>query len=357
MDKFANKLAVDFATNQRIALLIGLIDEFKGKWNFAEKREPRYLKELREIAAIESAGASTRLEGATLTNREVQQIVNEKEIPEGSPQNQQRLFGYYEALLSICSDYSKIKLSETSLKQLHQLLLKHSAKDERHRGGYKYLPNNVVLKYSPDEPQTVFSATEPASVEGEMRKLIEWANFRLAEKDMHPLIVFALFVFEFIAINPFHDGNGLLSRLLTTLFLLQQGYEFLQYISFENHIEHRKKEYYEALMCGLKNRNTDEECIDKWLIFFLDSLKLLTEKLEQKHKVFKSKGGYLNKRQKQIRDFIVQNQPLKVGDLSDQFPKISIATLKKDLQYLRNEQILLMIGKGKGCVYILKEFD
>lgn len=130
---------------------------------------------------------------------------------------------------------------------------------------------------------------------------------------------------------------------------------FIQYISFENHIEKNKKTYYEALMNGQKNRGTEQERIDSWLIFFLESLKTLTEKLEQKYDVFKSKGGYLNDRQRMIKDFITENQPLKVSDLANQFPEIGLSTLKKDLQYLRNEQVLKMLGKGKGTVYLLNE--
>ena len=175
----------------------------------------------------------------------------------------------------------------------------------------------------------------------------------MEQKTIHQLIVVGSFIYDFLSIHPFQDGNGRLSRLLTTLCLLQNDYSFIQYISFENHIEQNKKAYYEALMNGQKNRGTDNERIDLWLIFFLESLKTLTEKLEQKYDVFKSKGGYLNDRQKQIKDFISSNQPIKVSDLAKQFPEIGLSTLKKDLQYLRDEQVLTMIGKGKGSVYIL----
>jgi Fic family protein len=143
--------------------------------------------------------------------------------------------------------------------------------------------------------------------------------------------------------------------LLTTLCLLQHDYSFIQYISFENHIEQNKKAYYEALMNGQKNRGTDIERIELWLIFFLESLKTLTQKLEQKYDVFKSKGVYLNERQKHIKDFIANNQPFKISDLAKQFSHITLSTLKKDLQYLRDEQVLIMIGKGKGSMYVLSE--
>lgn len=357
MDKFTQKLNFDFATNQRILQLIGYIDGFKGKWNIVENKENRYLKELRKIATIESIGSSTRIEGATLTDKEVQELLNDIKITKLKSRDEQEVIGYYEVLELIYDNYADIRLSESYIKQLHQILLKYSNKDERHRGTYKFLSNRVVATYPTGEQRTIFATTEPALVVGKMQELVEWTNEQLEQKSIHQLIVVGSFIYDFLSIHPFQDGNGRLSRLLTTLCLLQNDYAFIQYISFENHIEQHKKTYYEALMNGQKNRGTDNERIDLWLIFFLESLKTLTEKLEQKYDVFKSKGGYLNDRQKLIKNFIKDNQPIKISDLAKQFPEIGLSTLKKDLQYLRDEQVLTMIGKGKGTVYVLNETE
>lgn len=357
MDKFIQKLNFDFATNQRILQLISYIDGFKSKWNIVENKENRYLKELRKIATIESIGSSTRIEGATLTDKEVQELLNDIKITKLKSRDEQEVIGYYEVLELIYDNYADIRLSESYIKQLHQMLLKYSNKDERHRGTYKFLSNKVVATYPTGEQRTIFATTEPALVAGEMQELVEWTNEQLEQKSIHQLIIVGSFIYDFLSIHPFQDGNGRLSRLLTTLCLLQNDYAFIQYISFENHIEQQKKAYYEALMDGQKNRGTDNERIDLWLIFFLESLKTLTEKLEQKYDVFKSKGGYLNDRQKLIKDFIKDNQPIKISDLAKQFPEIGLSTLKKDLQYLRDEQVLTMIGKGKGTVYILNETE
>lgn len=355
MDKFTRKLNFDFTSNQRILQLIAQIDGFKGKWNITEKLENRYLKELRQIATIESIGSSTRIEGATLTDEEIVELLKDIKITKLETSEKQEVIGYYDVLELIYSSYTDIKISENYIKQLHKILLKHSKKDERHRGSYKFLSNKVVANYPTGEQKVIFATTEPAMVEKEMHELIEWTNSQLEKKDIHTLIVIGSFIYGFLSIHPFQDGNGRLSRLLTTLCLLQNDYSFIQYISFENHIEQHKKSYYEALMSGQKNRGTEKERIDHWLIFFLESLKTLTQKLEQKYDVFKSKGGYMNDRQKLIIDFINDNQPIKVGDLGRQFPEINLNTLKKDLQYLRKEQLLTMIGKGKGSMYILSE--
>jgi Fic family protein len=355
MDKYIQKLNFDFLTNQRIMQLIAAIDEYRGKWNVVEKRENRYLKELRKIATIESIGSSTRIEGATMTDEEIKQLLKDVKITKFKTRDEQEVIGYYEVLELIFDNFSEIRLSESYIKQLHQLLLKHSNKDERHRGGYKNLPNKVVATYPTGEQKTIFATTEPALVEGEMFELIEWTNLQWNEKTIHPLIVLAVFVYEFLSIHPFQDGNGRLSRLLTTLFLLKEGYEVMQYISFENHIERHKKAYYDTLMTAQRKRIKQKDIIDKWLIFFLESVKTLTEKLDKKYDVFKQKGGYLNERQKMMKEFIVEQKIVKISDLSIAFPDISPNTLKKDLQYLRAEQIITTVGQGKGMVYVIKQ--
>jgi Fic family protein len=354
MDTYNRKLNFDFLANQRITQLIATIDEYRGRWNMLEKSENRYLKELRRIATIESIGSSTRIEGATMTDEDVRQLLKEVKVDKFKTRDEQEVMGYYDVLELIYDNAGEIPLSESYIKQLHQLLLKYSDKDERHRGGYKHLSNTVVATYPDGQQKTIFNTTDPALVEGEMYALIEWTNSQWQEKTIHPVIVLAVFVYEFLSIHPFQDGNGRLSRLLTTLFLLRQGYEFIQYISFENHIEKNKKAYYEALMTAQRKRSAHEDVLDKWLIFFLESIKELTVKLDEKYILFKQKGGYLNNRQKLIKEYIEENQPAKVSDLAAALRDIPLATLKKDLLYLRDEQIVDMVGKGKGSVYIMK---
>ncbi len=188
-----------------------------------------------------------------------------------------------------------------------------------------------------------------------MNELIDWTNNNLTTNSLHPLIVTGFFIYEFLFIHPFQDGNGRLSRLLTNLLLLKNDYLFILYVSFEKLIEQKKKIYYQVLMDGQKDRNSPNENINKWMLFFLQSLEKLIQTLEQKYDVFKSKGGYLNDRQKSIKELIEKTQPVKLADLSKAMPEISINTLKKDLQYMKTEQIPESIGKNKGTVYLLKK--
>ena len=353
MDKYIHKLSFDFIANQKILNLISQIDFYKGKWNSIEKQENVYLKELRKIATIESIGSSTRIEGSTLSDEEIKKLLNDIKITKLKTRDEQEVIGYYDTLEIIYENYTQIRLSENYIKQLHQNLLKHSDKDLRHRGGYKSLSNKVVDNYPGGIQKVLFKTADVHLVEGEMNNIISWTTEQIENKGIHPLIVISNFIYEFLSIHPFQDGNGRLFRLLTTLLLLQNNYLFIQYISFENLIEKTKKEYYQALMEGQKNRNEETENIVKWVIYFLDKLNRLTKLLDEKYNVYKSKGGYLNERQKEIFKFLKENQPLKISDLYKQFEEININTIKKDVQYMKLEQIISSIGKGKGTVYIV----
>lgn len=355
MDKFQKKLNFDFSTNQQIIKKISFIDSFRGKWNLVEQKENNYLKELRRIATLESIGSSTRIEGVQLTNNEIKELLENMEITKLVTRDQQEVVGYFDVLEIIYESYRDIPISQNYIQQLHQRLLKYCTKDDRHRGNYKNLSNKVVANYPDGTQKVIFNTTEPHLVESEMSELIDWTNQEFEKNEIHHLVIIALFVYEFLSIHPFQDGNGRLSRLLTNLLLLRSEYQFIQYVSFENLIEQKKKTYYEALMEGQKDRNSENEIINAWVLFFLDSLEALIHRLEQKYDLFKSKGGYLNERQKKILDFIATNQPIRLADLAQSMPEISSHTLKKDLLYLKTEQFIDAVGKYKGTIYIKKE--
>ena len=355
MDKFISKLNFDFETNQLILKSISKIDSFKGKWNLVERKENRYLKELRTIATIESIGSSTRIEGAKLSNQEIKELLGKVRITAIKTRDQQEVAGYHDVLELIFENHFNLNLSKNYIQQLHQNLLKYSSRDERHRGSYKHLSNKVVANYPDGTQKVIFDTTEPHLVESDMDELIEWTNLQLNSESLHPLLVIGCFIYEFLSIHPFQDGNGRLSRLLTNLLLLKKDYLFIQYVSFENLIEQKKKIYYEALMDGQKDRNSGSEKINHWILFFLQSLEVLTERLEQKYDVYKSKGGYLNERQKIVKEFIKNQQPVRLSDLAAAMTGVTIHTLKKDLQYLKSEQIIQSIGKNKGTLYLMKE--
>lgn len=352
MDK---KLRFDFTTTQRIIKLIGCIDSFKGKWLAIETEESRYLRQLRKIATIQSIGSSTRIEGATLTNEEVETLLANIKINKLETRDEQEVLGYYDVLEIILENYRGIDLKESNIFNLHNLLLKYSEKDQTHKGSYKQLSNKVVATYPGGEQKVIFNTTEPYLVKKEMDDLLTWTNTHLQSKEIHPLIVIGAFVYEYLSIHPFQDGNGRLSRLLTTLLLVKNDYPFIQYVSFEKQIEKEKQRYYQVLMDAQKNRYSENEVIDKWMVFFLESLEVLSKKLEEKYAIYKDKGPYLNERQRVVLDFIRKNEPVKTKDVAEFMPQESIHTIKKDMLYLHREGVIEKVGEGKATIYLIKE--
>lgn len=345
------KLQFDFLSTQRIIQKIGQIDQFKGEWKQLDKAENRYLKELRKIATIQSIGSSTRIEGSTLTDVEIASLVKNLKISKLQTRDEQEVGGYYDTLETIIENADSIDLTLSNIHTLHNLLLKYSSKDDRHRGKFKELTNSVVAAYPDGTTRVVFNTTEPFLVDKEMSELVDWTNNAFSTGEIHPLIIISTFIYEFLSIHPYQDGNGRLSRLLTNLLLIKLDYKFVLYVSFEHIIEQKKAAYYQALMEGQKNRYKAEERIDKWTIFFLDSLSELILKLEQKLKEYKNIGGYMNDRQKAVLNYIQTNQPIKLGDLTKDLPQYSAAILKKDLQYLVNEFEIEKLGNNRGTIY------
>src|SRR5690554_598261 len=353
-NKMNQKLEFQNSVHQKINQLLGTIDTFKGSWNALEQTKSGYLKELRKIATIESIGSSTRIEGATLTDKEVEKLLKSVKINKLEKRDEQEVVGYYEALEIILENYSDIPLTQSYIHQLHGILLKHSGKDQTHKGRFKNLSNQVVANYPDGTQRTIFRTTEPHITASEMEVLLIWINERLKEKDLHPLIIVATFVYEFLSIHPYQDGNGRLSRLLTTFLLLKLDYQFIQYVSFEHVIENKKETYYRALMDGQKNRYNDEERIDKWMVFFLDSLIQLTQRLETKYEIYSKLKLVLNDRQQQIIAFVKEQKTAQIKQIEANLQNYSRNTIKKDLAYLVDESLLIKTGAGRGVKYHIK---
>lgn len=271
---------------QDLLQLIAEIDEFKGKWLALKAMSPERLQQLRKVATIESVGSSTRIEGAKLSDVQVETLLSNLTATPFKTRDEQEVAGYAEAMDLVYQAYDDLHLSENHIRQLHQQLLRHSHKDERHRGDYKTLPNHVIAKDAQGrEIGIVFETSTPFDTPREMEALIKWTSKAIDETSMHPLLIVAVFSVVFLAIHPFQDGNGRLSRILTTLMLLRAGYDYVPYASLESVIEENKDLYYKALrrtQTSLKQEAPDWE---PWLGFFLRCLKKqktnLTAKVEQ----------------------------------------------------------------------------
>lgn len=254
--------------------LLAEIDEFKGRWEALGTLSPDRLGALRKVATIESIGSSTRIEGARLSDAEVETLLAHLDRRSFSSRDEQEVAGYAEAMELVFGAWADLELTENHIRQLHQTLLRHSTKDQRHRGSYKTLANNVVaFDAEGRELGVVFETATPFDTPRRMESLVAWTRKSISEQAHHPLLIVAIFVVVFLAIHPFQDGNGRLSRVLTTLLLLRAGYAYAPYASLERVIEENKDLYYAALRRTQKTLEREKPDWEPWLGFFLRALK------------------------------------------------------------------------------------
>lgn len=266
--------------------LIAEIDEFKGRWEALKTVSPERLAVLRRVAAIESIGSSTRIEGAKLTDSQVETLLSNVAPTTFKTRDEQEVAGYAESMDLVFESYAEMSLTENHIRQLHQTMLRHSEKDAHHRGRYKTHPNNVVAFDSEGkEIGVVFETSTPFDTPREMEALVSWTRKALEGESLQPLLIIGVFVVAFLAIHPFQDGNGRLSRVLTTLLLLRSGYAYVPYASLERVIEENKDFYYKALRRTQVSLKGDTPDWEPWLGFFLRCLNKqkdsLTARLER----------------------------------------------------------------------------
>jgi Fic family protein len=268
---------------QDLARVIGSLDEFKGRWEALGSLAPERLTALRKIATIESIGSSTRIEGARLTDREVADLLSGLDAASFRSRDEQEVAGYADTMNLVYSSWMDIPLDENHIFQLHSTLLRHSPKDERHRGRYKTLPNHLeAFDAEGKSLGVIFETASPFDTPRLTREHLDWTRDALAGNHYHPLLVIAVFVVRFLAIHPFQDGNGRLSRILTTLLLLRSGYMYVPYGSLERIIEDNKDTYYLKLRQAQSTLDGDESRLQDWIAFFLGCLELQQEVIRAK---------------------------------------------------------------------------
>ena len=246
------------------------IDELKGRWIGGVHLSPQTLGRLKQSVLITSTGASTRIEGAHLADEDVEKLMRGISIQKFTDRDKQEVKGYYELLENVFQSWKHIRFSESTIKHFHKELLKYVGKDKRHRGEYKKTENKVHMVDAAGKSINILFDTTPAYLTSkEMHELVEWTEKAFQEKKFHPLLVIGNFVVQFLMIHPFEDGNGRLSRVLTNLLLLQQGYLYIPYVSHEKLAEDNKPDYYIALRNSQKTFKAKKENVTPWLDFFL----------------------------------------------------------------------------------------
>jgi Fic family protein len=334
-----------------ILSLIARIDEFKGAWRALGTLAPDRLSALRRVATIESIGSSTRIEGCKLSDQEVERLLSNLEIKTFDTRDEQEVGGYAELMDLVFSSWQDIPFTENHIRQLHQTLLRYSEKDSWHRGNYKTNSNSVAAF---DENGVhlgiVFQTASPFDTPRLMTELVAWVNQNREAGRLHPLLVIALCVVVFLEIHPFQDGNGRLSRVLTTLLLLQAGYAYVSYSSLESVVEQNKESYYLALRQTQGTIRTEAPNWQPWLVFFLRSLAEQVRRLEIKVEREKRVLASLPTLSLQVVEFAREHGRVTIGE-AIRLTGASRNTLKQHFRALVQRGYLKQHGSGRGVWY------
>jgi len=329
---------------------IAQIDEIKGRWVGGIALSPQILSRLKRSVLVTSAGASTRIEGAKLSDEEVEKLIQGVKVGEWKRRDEQEVQGYYELLKVIFDSWENLTFNENAIKHFHNEMLKYVSKDEKHKGEYKRLPNNVVMRdENGQEVGVVFETIPPYLTSKKMQELIDWTKMALDENKLHPLLVVGNFIVEFLNIHPFQDGNGRLSRILTNFLLLKKGYLYIPYVSHEKLIEDNKNEYYITLRRSQKTFGTKDENIIDWLEYFITiflrqsgmAIELLES--EQVEKL-------LSLKQLKVWEYLQSVQEASPGEITEK-TGIVRPTVNQALTKLLKLKRIEKIGFGRGTRY------
>ena len=334
--------------------LIARIDEFKGAWRALGTLAPGRLSALRRVATIESIGSSTRIEDSKLSDGEVKQLLSNLEIKSFATRDEQEVAGYAELMDLVFSSWQDIPFTESHINQLHQILLRYSEKDTWHRGNYKTNSNSVAaFDETGAQIGIVFQTATPFDTPRLITELVAWVQEERDAGHLHPLLVIALCIVVFLEIHPFQDGNGRLSRVLTTLLLLQAGYAYVPYSSLESVFEQNKEAYYLALRQTQGSIRTEAPNWQPWLVFFLRSLaeqvRRLSMKVEREKLVLASLPGL----SLQIVEFAREHGRVTIGE-AIKLTGASRNTLKQHFRALVERGQLNQHGSGRGVWYELR---
>ena len=332
--------------------LIAEIDEFKGGWKAMQSITPDRLQSLKHVATIESIGSSTRIEGAKLTDKQVEELLQNVATQSFETRDEQEVVGYAEAMDLVYQNHEDIPLTENYIKQLHITLLRHSTKDERHRGEYKKFPNSVEA-FDPEGNSlgVIFETTSPFDTPQKMEDLLKWTRETLEDASLHPLVVIGVFAVVFLAIHPFQDGNGRLSRVLTSLLLFKAGYSYIPYSSMESIIEKNKESYYLGLRRTQTTLDTEKPDWLPWLRFYLISLKRQKDHLASKLEMqLTEEYKNLPPESVMILEYTAKHGRITTSE-ADKLLGVSRPTVKLRLSQLAQDGFLVLRGKGRGSYY------
>lgn len=344
MDKRLQNIPAD------IWLKINKIDELKGQWIAGAKLSPQVLGRLKRSVLITSTGASTRIEGAKLSDEDIEKMMRGLSVQKFADRDVQEVKGYYELLNNVFDSWKTMRFNESTIKHFHKELLKYVDKDKGHRGEYKKQENKVHMINEAGESVGVLFDTTPAYLTPkEMQELIDWTANVLAEGTYHPLLTIGNFLVEFLNIHPFIDGNGRISRVLTNLLLLKAGYAYTPYISHEKLVEANKLDYYIALRRSQQTIKTKKEDVTSWLIFFLD---IVLEQSKQAVELLSKENieKLLSPKQLAVWEYLNTVEEASPAEISRE-AKVARPTINQAVDKLLRLKKIERIGLGRSTRY------
>jgi len=348
-------IATDTLTiTPKILSRISEIDEFKGAWRALGTLAPERLSALRRVATIESIGSSTRIEGSKLSDQDVQRLLSNLEIKPFDTRDEQEVAGYAEVMETIFASWDNIDITENHIQQLHRDLLIYSHKDERHRGSYKTSSNSVVaFDETGVQIGVVFETATPFDTPRLMNELVSWYHDTTKQREFHPLLAIGIFIVVFLEIHPFQDGNGRLSRVLTTLLLLRAGYAYVPYSSLESVIEQSKEGYYLALRQTQGTIRKSEPEWTPWLEFFLNALQRQMLRLKTRVEREKLMIGAMPELAAKLFELTREQGRLTMAD-AVKLTGANRNTLKQHFRALVSDGHLQLHGQARGAWYSVR---
>ncbi len=340
---------------RELELIATKISTLAGEWTGGANLGQQILNRLKKSSLITSAGASTRIEGANLSDEEIRAMIGGLKWEKMKDRDTQEVKGYYELLSFIYDNYNVIDITENNIKEFHSRLLQYSDKDVRHRGAYKKLENHVEMMDSMGKPVAVLFETSPAYLtQGHMRELVSWYNEAIADPKYHRIIVIAAFIVQFLKIHPFQDGNGRLSRILTDLLLLKANYEYIPYVSLEKIIEEYKADYYIALRASQVTFGTHNESIEEWTRFFLKIARAQAETALALLSAARIEQN-LSRNQLIVWSYFKEHEDgnISTGEL-EQNTGINRETIKQTLVKLLALRLIDQFGAGRATYYRIR---
>ena len=324
--------------------LIAAIYKEAGKQELYLKQKPQELEKLVEIAKIQSTEASNAIEGIITTNTRIKQLVEEKTTPKN--RDEQEIAGYRDVLNIIHESFDAIPISQNYILQLHRILYSHM--NNPMGGRTKSVQNYISATYPDGHVETLFTPLSPFETPRALDKICEEYNRVIGNMEVEPLIIIPIFIHDFLCIHPFNDGNGRMSRLLTTLLLYRNGFYVGKYISLEAKIAKNKDLYYSVLSQAQHGWHEGNEDVVPFIKYLLGTILAAYKDFEDRFSLVETKLPAL--------EMVRQASMYKIGrfnkqDIRELCPTLSNSSIEKAFRDLISLGEIRKEGKGKSTYY------